>query len=195
MEGVAFTAVTGKKVISRIWAKQEVADVVIYSVLANKRAGMAFILDNRASFMYKQQGNSNPDLINSSKYSYVTNQNISDQFIKSNLLRNIGFEAIYGNPPLYWFQFSNNCVLSVLSVEKDDATGDCIGICILGAVKAGERFYAGYGQTIKVQAGKSYIIGGWLRTDNIIGKQGTKIVAHWLDATGKHIFDSSSWIS
>lgn len=188
----AFTAVTGKKIVSRIWTKQETADEIIYKVMASESLDMAFIIDNRVSFIYNRLGNSNPNLINIRKNVYITNPNISEQFVNANLLKNAGFEAIYGAPPMHWFQFSNNCVTTFLFEEKGGEVGDCIGINITGAVKPEARFYAGYGQAVNVQAGKSYNIGGWIRTENIADKQGTKIVAHWVDAAGQHIFDSSA---
>ncbi len=186
-KATAFTAITGKKVARRIWEKQEAIDDIIYRFLQNECPDTSFLIDNRVSFIYNRMPCSNPDLIEVSKDVYLTNPNISEAFVSKDGLQNASFEYIYGKPPAFWWHWSQNCQPLFLFPEPGRNGGSCIAIQMSETEPFQPSPSAIWLQNVPVQEGRSYIIGGWINTETIIGQGGARIVSQWKGPGNKWI--------
>jgi hypothetical protein len=178
-KATAFVAVTGKKVPRRIWFNQEPVDDRIYNFINDGCPDTAFLRYNRTSFIYSRLTCGNRDLIEVSANIYITNPNVSNIFPSTEGLQNGGFEAVYGNPPAHWMQWSQNCkpVFTFPDLGRNGGVGVSIRMFETEPFKPWPQ--AIWLQEVPVQAGKSYVIGGWIRTDNIVGQGGAAIVPSW----------------
>ena len=95
------------------------------------------------------------------------------------MLSNGGFEVVSNNPPEYWWQWSQNCTPAFKFPDNGRNDGMCVSIRMLEFGAFDPWPSAVWGQNVPVQAGKSYIIGGWIRSELIDGDGGAKIVPHW----------------
>ena len=178
-KATAFSAITGKKVQHRIWTNQEPVDDRIYSYLKSGCQDSTFLRDNKVSFVYNQLQCDNRDLIEVRNRVNVTNPNISDTFARENELQNAGFEAIYGTHPVYWWQWSKNCKPTFLYPEPGRIGESAIAIRMMELEPYTSWPEAIWHQDIPVQSGKSYTVGGWIKTEDIQGNGGAMIVPHW----------------
>ena len=195
-KATAFTAVTGKKVIRRIWAKQEQADDMIYRFLAKGCRDIAFLRDNRASFIYSDLPCVNPDLFKISNNTYVTDPNVSGSFALTDNMQNAGFEAVNGNVPAFWVKWSENCkpLFSFPAPGMND--GSCVSISMSEAAlfNPWSSARAIWLQHVPVKALKEYYIGGWVKTENIVGQGGATITAEWKGPGNKWIGETSEFM-
>jgi hypothetical protein len=182
-KATAFTALTGKKVLHRIWVSQEQLDNAIYQFLANGCPDTSFFIENRLSFVYSQMPCINENLVKVRNNVYVINP--FDLIIFSpagaNELHNPGFEPVYGCPPPFWSQLSQYCDPSFKCGEPGRNGGTSLAIQLLQIKSFDPWPYAMWLQNVPVQAGKSYIISGWIKTEDVEGQGGALIAAHWKD--------------
>ena len=178
-KATAFTAVTGKKVASRIWIKPEPVDDVIYKFLEGGCQDTIFLADFKGAIVYNTAACNNHDLIRVRNNVFITNPNILSASGKKNMLRNAGFEAIYGTPPLFWFTYSQNCTATFAYPEPGRSGDSSAGLRITKITALDQFPVALWIQNVPVQAGKSYVIGGWMRTEDIVGQGGAMIVPQW----------------
>ena len=178
-KATAFVAITGKKVLHRIWFNQELVDDRIYSYLKSGCQDSAFLRDNRLSFVYNQSQSDNPDLIEVRGRVFITNPNVSATFAANNQLQNAGFEAVYGNPPAHWGKWSQYCKSAFLYPEPGRIGESSVAIRMVELESSTLSPQAIWLQNIPVQPGKSYTIGGWIKIEDIQGKGGAIIVSHW----------------
>ncbi len=178
-KATAFSAVTMKKALHRIWINQEPVDDSIYQFLNSGCNGTTFFEDNKVSFVYNQLPCSSPDLIEVRDNIFLTNPNVSPGFAAKSDLQNGGFEAIYGTPPTYWGQWWQNCQPLFLFPQagRNGGTSAAIRISEIGSFEPWPQ--AIWTQNVPVEAGKTYVIGGWIRTDNVTGQEGVSIVPDW----------------
>jgi hypothetical protein len=178
-KATAFTAITGKKVGSRIWIKPEPVDDVIYKFLEGGCQDTVFLADFRGNIVYNTVPCDNHDLIHVRENVFITNPNILSVTGKKNMLRNAGFEAIYGAPPLFWVTYLQNCT-ATFAYPEQGRTGDSSAGVQITEITASDPIPAAlWIQNVPVQAGKSYIIGGWIRAEDIVGQGGAMIVPQW----------------
>ena len=178
-KATAFVAITGKKVASRIWIKPEPVDDAVNKFLKSGCQDLTFLKDNRVSFIYSQLQCDNRDLIEARDRVFVTNPNIAAAFAANDQLQNVSFEAVYGNPPAHWWQWSQNCKPTFLYPEPGRIGVSCVAIKMTGIESLNPESEAVWVQNIPVQVGKAYIIGGWIRTEDIIGQDGARIIPNW----------------
>ncbi len=178
-KATAFAAITGKTVLHRIWVNQEPVDDSIYSFLKSGCQDSIFLRDNKISFVYNQLQCNNRDLIEVRNRVFVTNPDISATFAGENELQNAGFEAVYGNPPAYWSQWTENCKPTFMFPEPGRSSGYCMGIQMYETEPYTLWPLANWFQNISVQEGKSYVVGGWIKTEDIKGRGGAMIMPGW----------------
>ncbi|MGB8707139.1 MAG: hypothetical protein WCD72_04215 [Dehalococcoidia bacterium] len=187
-KATAFTAITGKNVLSRIIMQKEPVDDTIYQFLGGGCQNTDFLIDNRISMIYNRLSCNNTDLVEVRNNVYLLNLETSLKIAFSNLLQNAGFEAIYGNPPANWHHWSQNCKPSFQYPEPGRTGGSCVGIEMFEAEPFDPWPYAICHQDIPVTAGESYTIGGWIRTESVIGQGGAMIYPSWKEP-------GNTWIS
>jgi hypothetical protein len=110
---------------------------------------------------------------------FVSNPNIAANFARENELQNGGLEAIYGEPPVYWWQWAQNCKPTFLYPEPGRIGGSAIAIRIVEFEPFKPGSEAIWGQDVAIEAGKSYVIGGWVKTSDVEGAGGAMIVPGW----------------
>jgi hypothetical protein len=186
-KATAFSAITGKKVLHRIWPKQDPIDDRIYSYLKGGCQDPVFLRDNKVSFIYNLLPCDNRDLIEVSDRVFVTNPNIYVTFAANDQLQNAGFEAVYGNPPAHWGKWSQNCKPTFLYPEPGRIGGSSVAIQMMELEPFTPWPQAIWLQNIPVQSGKSYTVGGWIKSENIEGKGGAMIVPQWKGPGNKWI--------
>ncbi|MCX6007015.1 MAG: hypothetical protein NTZ34_07115 [Chloroflexi bacterium] len=177
-KATAFTAITGKKVASRIWFSTQPVDVSISRFLAGGCRDTTFLGDYRGSLVYNLAPCSNSNLVEVRNNIYISNPNILSAEGK-NMLSNAGFEAISEDPPVYWGKWFQNCEPTFMFPEHGRNDGVCVSIHMVENGPFESWPQAIWGQNVPVQAGKSYIIGGWIRSELIDGSGGAMIVPHW----------------
>ncbi|MGA2158538.1 MAG: hypothetical protein ABSG90_04905 [Dehalococcoidia bacterium] len=178
-KATAFTAITEKNALHRIWLNQEPVDDIIYRFLNNGCVDAKFLMANRVSFINNRSECLNADLVEVRENIYISNPNMSKFFPSTEGLQNGDFEAVYGNPPAYWLQWSQNCTPVFLYPELGRNGGYCIGLKIPGSEQNGFSQAAIWLQNVPVQAGKSYLIGGWIKTEDVMGQGGAMIESGW----------------
>ena len=92
--------------------------------------------------------------------------------------------------PLLWRTWDEDITPTYLYPEPGRNGGYSLGIEISGNVVIDTRFSANWYQKVPVEEKQPYILGGWLKTDNIAGKDGVRIVASWLDSDDNWIGNS-----
>lgn len=178
-KATAFTAITGKQVLHRIWFNQDPIDDRIYSYLKSGCQDSAFLRDNRVSFVYNPSQCNNSDLIEVRNGVFVTDPNISVGFAKENELQNGGFEAVYGYPPVYWEQWQQNCKPEYIFPDLGRNGGVCVSIRMYETEPYTPWPLAIWLQNIPVQSSKSYTVGGWIKIDSVEGPGGVMIEPQW----------------
>ncbi len=178
-KATAFTAITGKNVLSRIFMRQEPVDDRIYQFLSDGCQNTGTLIDDRISMIYNRLSCNNTDLVEVRKNVYLLNPIGSLKIAFSNLVRNGGFEAISGNPPANWYQWSQNCKPTFQYPEPGRIGGSSVGITLSETEPFNPWPYAMWLQDVAVTAGESYSIGGWIRTESVIGQGGAMIYPSW----------------
>jgi hypothetical protein len=188
-KATAFTAITGKNVLRRLFVRKEPVDDTIYQFLGDGCQNTGFLIDNKVSMIYNQLSCNNTDLVEVRNNVYLLNPTISQKIALSNLLQNGGFEAISGNPPANWHKWSQNCASppNFLYAELGRGGGSCVGIEMFETEPFKPWPFAPWVQNVPVTAGESYSIGGWIRTENIIGQGGARIIPQWKGPGGTWI--------
>ena len=187
-KATAFAALTGKKVARRIWLSQGPADDIIYQFLAQGCPDIKLLRDNGLSFVYSRLPINNPGLVKVSSNVYMTITNISGSFIKEDGLQNGNFESVYGNPPAFWSKYSYKCEEMFLFPEPGRNGGACVAIKILATEPFDKsRPHAIWLNSVPVQEGQAYQIGGWIRTDKINGQGGASLTVQWKGPDNKGI--------
>jgi hypothetical protein len=188
-KATAFTAITGKNVLRRLFLSKEPVDDMIYQFLGDGCQNTAFLIDNKVSMIYNQLSCNNTDLVEARNNVYLLNPKTSPKIALSNLLQNGGFEAISGNPPAHWYKWSRNCASppNFLYAELGRGGGSCVGIEMLETEPFKPWPFATWLQNVPVTAGESYSIGGWIRTESIIGQGGARIIPQWKGPGGTWI--------
>jgi hypothetical protein len=178
-KATAFTAITGKNVLRRIFMSKEPVDDTIYQFLGDGCQNTSFLIDNKVSMIYNRLSCNNTDLVEARSNVYLLNPKRSQKIGLSNLLQNAGFEAIYGNPPANWYQWSRTCKPSFQYPEPGRTGGSCVGIEMFETEPFSPWPTAVWLQNVAVTAGESYTIGGWIRTESVIGQGGAMIYPSW----------------
>jgi hypothetical protein len=186
-KATAFTALTGKNVLHRIWAKKYYIDDRIYNVLASGCVNTYFLKENNVSLVHNRIPCCNADLVEIRENIYIVKSYLSSPSITGNMLKNPGFEALYGAPPVQWASWSSSCIADFIFPQPGREDGFSIAIRVLNIMPEKTWSAAQWSQNVPVDAGKSYTIGGWVRTEGIDGKGGVMIQPHWIDAGGKTI--------
>jgi len=180
-KATAFTAITGKNVLSRIFMRQEPIDDSIYQFLGDGCQNTNFLIDNKVSMIYNRLSCNNTDLVEVRNNVYLLNPKTSQRIALSNLLRTPGFETIYGNRPANWHEWSYNYASppNFLYAEPGRMGGSGVGIEMFETEPFNPWPSAEWLQDVAVIAGESYSIGGWIRTESIIGQGGAMIYPSW----------------
>lgn len=178
-KATAFTAITGKNVLSRIIMQKEPVDERIYQFLGDGCQNTGSLIDDRISMIYNRLSCNNTDLVEVRNNVYLLNPKISQKIAFSDLLLNAGFEAISGNPPANWYQWSKNCKPSFQYPEPGRTGGSCVGIEMFETEPFNPWPFSMWLQDVAVTAGESYSIGGWIRTESVIGQGGAMIYPSW----------------
>lgn len=178
-KATAFTAITGKNILRRIFVSREPVDNITDQFLLDGCRDTSFLIDNGTPMVYNRWICDNPDLVEVRHNVYLTNPNISRSISPSNVLQNAGFEAIYGNPPAKWYQWSQNCKPSFQYPEPGRTGGSCISVTLWESEPFNPWPLATWLQNVPVTAGRSYSVAGWIRTESIVGKGGAFIVPQW----------------
>ena len=178
-KATAFTAITQKSIRRRMVWRQEPVDDMIYQFLRDGCRDTAFLRDNGISMVYNQWSCHNPDLVEVRKNVYLTNPNLSGSLPTTEGLQNPGFDVIHQDPSAQWHPWSHDCTPTFLYPEPGRNGGFCVGIEMLETEPFDPWPGAIWLQDIAVEAGKSYSVGGWVRTENIVGSGGAMIVPHW----------------
>jgi len=187
-KATAFTAITGRNVASRIWFQTEPVDAAIYRFLADGCEDNIVFQDFGGTLVYNLTPCNNPDVIEVRHNIYITNPGSLSALGPRNILRNAGFAPIYGAPPVFWSTYLQNCKAIFAYPQPGRAGDSSIGIRITGIEGANPIPAALWSQRVPVQAGKSYTIGGWIRTEDVTGQDGAMIMPQWKGP-------SYSWIS
>jgi len=178
-KATAFTAITQKNTRRRIFMYQEPVDEIIYQFMQDGCRDTTFLRDNGISIVYSRLGCNNPDLVEARKNVYLTSPNLSRGLSTSGGLQNAGFEAFYGEPPAHWYSYSQDCTPTFLYPEPGRNGGSCVGIQMSESEPFDPWPVAIWLQDVPVEAGNSYRVGGWIKTQKIVGRGGAMIVPHW----------------
>ncbi len=128
-KATAFTAITQKHVLHRIYPQQDPVDIKISQFLKDGCPSTATLRDNGVSLVYNELPCNNPDLVEVRKNVYVLNQsNMTRLSAVQGMLRNGGFEALSEPPPAGWVTWSQNCNPEFLYPETGRKWGNCVGI-------------------------------------------------------------------
>jgi|GEM_PF-469809 len=175
-KATAFTAITQKNTRRAIFQYRKPVDSLIREFMRGGCRDTAFLRDNGISIVYSQESCDNPDMAQVRKNVYLTNPNLS---LGSEKLHNAGFERIYGDPPAPWYPWSHDCTPAFLYPEPGRNRGSCVGIEMFETEPFDPWPGAIWLQDIPVEAGNSYRVGGWIRTEDIAGQGGAMVVPHW----------------
>lgn len=179
-KATAFTAITQKHILHRIFPQEEPTDIKISQFLKDGCPNTAFLRDNGVSVVYNELPCNNPDLVAVNKNVYVLNKGDMTRLVSvQGTLRNAGFEALSDASPAWWGTWSQNCTPAFLYPETGRSWGICVGITTIGTEASEPRPYSMWSQRVPIETGRSYRIGGWIRTKNIVGWGGAEILAHW----------------
>ena len=178
-EATAFTAITQKNVYHRLWSHREPIDDMIDQFLASGCRDTTFLRYNGISIVYSQKNCDNPDLVEVRKNIYLTNPNLSSVPSISGRLQNPGFWEMHDNLPVGWYSWSQHCTPIFLYPETGRSGVYCVGIEMFETEPFDPWPVAIWLQNMPVEAGISYTIGAWIRTEDIVGWGGAMIAPHW----------------
>jgi len=177
----AFVALTDIYVVRNIYLSTEPEDLQIYKFLSDGCRDNTLIKDNDVSIIYNENECHNTDLIKINNNVYIVNAGKSSVYYNGNLLLNAGFENLRDNAPFPWNKWSRNAQANFLFPSAGHESAQSIGLEITDFLSNEEPPTALWFQDVKVESGKSYIIGGWIKTDGISGNGGVMIMPQWRD--------------
>ena len=189
-KATAFTAVTGKNITHRIQSRKEKLDDLIYNFLNSGCKETSFLIDNRTALVISNLDCANHDMIEICSSIFITNPNIENGFNRANLLKNASFELCWNNPPEFWKQWSQNCGAKFIFPEPDRTGYTSVAIQMNAFDLYNPSPQAGWVQNTPVRGGQSYVISGWIKTENIRGKDGAIIVIKWKDSGNQWLSDT-----
>lgn len=178
-KATAFTATAGKTVYHRIFKYQNFIDNIAYEILENYCIDMNFFTDNIISIIYSEIACKNNNFIHLYNNLYILNNNTIG-FSDNNLLKNPGFSDLrYDDMPDEWWEWSENTEPDFIFPGRGRNGGPCVSIEMYDKNHCEQGQYAIWNQNVDVISGKSYLIGGWIKTEDIVGNAGAIIVPHW----------------
>jgi len=184
-QGSAFTAITGLNVLRRIGATQALADDLVYQYLNSGCPGTSFLQDNRVALVYSRLPCDNPALLHVRDNVYVTAGDITDNLATANALQNGSFDAVTPAPLAGWARSSANINPDYLFPEPGRTGGSSAGIKMSASAPYKPWPVTRWYQKVSVQPGGSYVMGGWIKTDNIAGDGGVRLAIQWRNADNK----------
>jgi len=202
----AFTALTGMKVYRQITSGPGTADNMIQRYLNSGCPDIGFLRDNRVTLVYNRLPCNNSSLLKVRDNVYCTAASgPGDNFSAAGALQNGSFEAVTPTPLAGWVSEVNNIKKSdylFLFPEQGRIVGTCAGINMSAAAPHKLWNVARWYQNVAVQPGTTYIIGGWIKTKEIVGDGGARMAVQWQNSDNKglksaefmpYIKGSSGW--
>jgi hypothetical protein len=190
-KATAFTAITYKNVYERIFPAQEPMDDMVYNFLHSKCRDTHFLEYEDINIIYNPDDCNNTDLINIRENVYLFNPGKSQYNAVNNMLRNPGMWEISQNvSPIAWWTWDDNVQPNYLYPETDKNDGYSIGIEIPKDNDPEIPFSASWRQKVTVKKKCTYILTGWIKTENIEGSGGARIVANWHNSNDEWIGSS-----
>jgi hypothetical protein len=186
-KGSAFTALTGMNVLRYIGSSKILADDLINSYLNSGCPESGFLRDNRVSLAYNRQPCNSSSLLKTRDNVYKTTADITDGFATAAVLKNGSFEIVSGRPPANWARKQSNSKPTFLFPEPGRTGGSSAGLEMTAAAPYKPLPYARWQQQVAAQAGSSYIIGGWIKTQEIAGDGGARLAVQWRNAANKSL--------
>jgi hypothetical protein len=182
-KGTAFTAITGFNVLRRTAESESaLADGLIHGYLRDGCENSAFLLDNKITLVYSRLFCNNTKLLKIRENVYLASSAMWASFSAPAPLKNGGFEAVNGNPPANWGERYSNSNPSFLFPQPGRGGGNCVGIILPASAPLKPLPTARWQQSVSVQTGHTYIIGGWIKTREIVGQGGARLALQWRNA-------------
>ena len=172
-KATAFSALTQKYTARRIFEQREPVDDKIDAFLQSGASDTSVLRDNNISIVYNRNECENTDLNKIKDNIYLINS------VSTNMLQNAGFERLGLDKPYPWWTWSQNCQADFSFPEIGLNDSQSVSVSTLANAPYDPWPQAMWGQSVAVQAGKSYLIGGWIKTDNVTGYGGAEIAASW----------------
>jgi hypothetical protein len=201
-KGSAFTALTGMNVLRYIGYRQILADDLINNYLNDGCPESGFLRDNRVSLVYNRQPCVSSSLLKARDNAYITAADITDGFAITAILQNGGFEAVKPGLLAGWVKASGKTKPDYLFPEPGRTGGSSAGLKMTSAAPYKPWPTTRWQQKVAAQTGSSYIIGGWIKTQEIAGDGGARLALQWRNAANKalktadlmpYIKGSNSW--
>ncbi len=175
----AFTAITGKQICRHIKEYMTSIDDLVYKYLESGCRSSLILSDGGVSIVYNTEFCSNSDLAHVRNNVYLTNPNLSWSQSEPQGVLNKSFEGIRNDGPAEWVHYFENCDPLFLYPQDGHNGGYCVGTRV-SSIRPEEGYPAAdWFQTVTVEYGQRYSIGGWIRTENVEGYGGAAIVCHW----------------
>jgi len=191
-QGSAFTAVTGMNVLRYIGSSKILADDLVNSYLNSGCPDTAFLQDNHVAMIYTRLPCDNPALMQVRINVYITAVDITDRFTSAATLQNGSFEAVHGRPPAGWGKSASNAKPTYLFPKAGRGGGSSAGINMHSSAPYKPWPLARWYQKVAVQSGSSYVMGGWIKAQDIAGDGGARISVQWLNASGKALMPTEA---
>jgi len=179
----AFTALSGRTVYSQITGGPSIADAMVQRFLKSGCAGSSFLYENKVTLLYSRLpcGNAELNRIRDNVYC-VAYGGPSDNLTTANLMINGSFEAIKPAPLAGWGKASGKTNPDYLFPEAGRAGGSSVGLKMSATAPYQPWPSIKWQQTVAVQAGITYDIGGWIQSQDITGDGGARLGIQWRDA-------------
>jgi len=172
-KATAFTAITGRFTARRIYLQREPIDDRIDLMLEKGCQDLSFIRDNNISAIYNIYECNNTELNKINNNVYIVNS------YPFNNLQNAGFEGIVLKDAAPWVTWYENCNPQFLFPQPGMDDGQSIGIKLPPDQSYNTWPQAMWSQTVPVNPGNKYYISGWLKTENVSGIDGARILVYW----------------
>jgi hypothetical protein len=184
----AFTALSGRNVYKQITGGPAMEDNMVWRFLNDGCAGSAFLRENKVTLLYNRLPCCTTDLdkIRDNVY-YTAHSGTGDNLTAANLLVNGSFDALTPLPLHVWIRASSNIKPDLLFPEPGRVGGSCIGLRTSAASPYKPWPVARWQQQVAVQPGTTYIIGGWIKTQDITGEGGARLAGRWLGSGNKNV--------
>jgi len=116
---------------------------------------------------------------------FVIDEDMADSFAATGTLQNGSFEVVSGRPPANWARRQLNIQPVFLFPEAGRSGGSSAGIKMVTAAPYKPWPSARWQQNVAVQPGITYVIGGWLKTEDIVGDGGARLAIQWRNSSNK----------